>query len=50
MRSVSSVIASTGCAAYASLMKMDLNEKPSTPTTAHAGPTQRLAGSMRGGG
>ncbi len=38
MRSASSVIASTGALAYASLIRMPLNEKPSTPSTAHAGP------------
>src|SRR5690349_1530524 len=40
MRSVSSVKASTGAHAYASLMRIALNEKPSTPTTANASPIE----------
>src|ERR1043166_6516740 len=40
MRSVSSVKASTGAQAYASLIRIALNEKPSTPTTANASPIE----------
>ena len=41
IRSVISDTGSTGDAAYASLIRIALNEKPSVPTTAHAGPAHR---------
>src|SRR5690349_17775924 len=40
MRSASSVVPSTGPLAYASLTRIALNEKPSTPAIAHSGPSQ----------
>ena len=41
MRNVISDTGSTGADAYASLIRIALNEKPRTPSTASSGPSQR---------
>src|SRR6476661_8395948 len=46
MRSASSVVPSTGPLAYASLTRIALNEKPSTPAIAHSGPSQPWRGGI----